>query len=113
MHRMKSFMDVIVDVVRLQSWWRMLMIKRHFAAWRAERNASRGLYFFAWKCEWLVEKMRMRLIGGCVFRAWRDELADRKRLGTLALEFFKMSVKRSRLSAQVLTGLSPWSGGPR
>ena len=109
---MKSFMDVIVDVVRLQSWWRMLMIKRHFAAWRAERNAARGLYFIAWKSEWLVEKMRMRLIGGYVFRAWRDEVADRKRLGALALEFFKISVKRSRLSAQVLPYHGQW-GLPR
>merc|ERR1712196_763875 len=86
----------------------MMKVRWQFAMWRAERNEVREEFFSAWKSDWLCNKLRMRLIGGRVFIAWKTEVEDRKRLQHLALEFFKISIKRSRLSAQaVMAYFSP------
>ncbi len=100
--RMKKFMDAIVEANRIQSWWRMLNVRWTFRRWREERNEIRNLFFRAWKNEWLSEKMRIRVIGGTVFQAWAEEMREKKRLSELAIKFFQISIKRSRLSAQAV-----------
>ena len=102
--KVKAFMGAIIEVNRIQAWWRMLRIRRHFHQFRAEQLAFIGLWFHAWRYEiHMVERMRIFLICGKPFHAWKAETEELRRLARLGLEFFKISVRRSRLSAQAVT----------
>jgi hypothetical protein len=72
--KMKGFMNAIIEIVRLQSWWRMLQIKATFKEWREERNAVRRYFFSAWKQYSGSENLRRRILVGKPFHDWAQEV---------------------------------------
>lgn len=73
--KMKGFMVAIIEIVRIQSWWRMLRIKATFKEWREERNAIRRYFFVAWKQYSGSENLRRRILVGKPFSAWVQEVS--------------------------------------
>jgi hypothetical protein len=98
--QMKSFVDAIGYLVKIQTWWRKIRIQAQFKRWKADRNIIRSRFFGGWKTYYYAEKMRNNIVCGKPFRAWMNDVLEQKRLNTLALEFFKLSIARSRLSYQ-------------
>jgi hypothetical protein len=72
--KMKGFMVAIIEIVRIQSWWRMLRIKETFKEWREERNAIRRYFFVAWKQYSGSENLRRRILVGKPFLSWVQEV---------------------------------------
>lgn len=108
--QMKGFMSAIVKLTKIQSWYRMMKAREVFKRWREERNEVRGKYFSAWKICVKAELMRMKNVCGTSFTAWAQEVKEHKRLSSLAVEFFRMSIARSRLTPQaVMVFFSPGS----
>lgn len=57
--RVRGFLDAIASVVRLQSWWRMIRVRRKYEEWLVERRAVRRKYYRSWKIFWRSERMHL------------------------------------------------------
>eukprot|EP01034_Spumella_vulgaris_P022145 gene22145-28250_t len=65
-----------------------------------ERRAVKYSFLRAWKISQRSDKLYRFHSIGKYYDAWKDELLDGKRLKKLINEFFKISIKRSRLTPQ-------------
>jgi hypothetical protein len=110
--KVRDFLDAIATVVRLQSWWRMMKMRKMFFQIIEERRERKKLYFRAFKIYWQSEKLRYYHLFGKFFLAWKEESCDQKRLRKLIQTFFSNCIHRMRLSPQaVMAYFSPgeWS----
>lgn len=55
--KVRQFLDAIVTVVKLQSWWRMIRIRRQFFAVMNERRLLKKRCYRGWKIFWKSERL--------------------------------------------------------
>lgn len=108
MGKLRAFMDAIVMIVRLQSWWRMMRWGKTFREYRKERRYMKRRFFVGWKAYMTSLRMAMHNRVGKPFLAWKAEVEEAKRLKFLVAEFFQISIRRLRLTPQaVMAFFSP------
>jgi len=64
-----TLLIVLVTVVKIQSWWRMQVMKAKFQAYRQERNSIKCDFFTAWKRHCKAEKM-FQVLQFLLFQRW-------------------------------------------
>lgn len=98
--RVRGFMDAVMIIVKLQSWFRMMKHRKKYYLYRKELQILRSKYFYGWKRYVKAQLMRLQTVIGKPFRAWVNEVKDVKRLQEIVLQFFKSSIKKLKLTPQ-------------
>lgn len=100
--KVRTFLDAITMVVKIQSWWRMVKVRQFFYEYQWHRLQTKYDYFRAWKLYRKSEEMRQFNMFGKFFNAWKNESLDQRRLKQLIATFFTMCIQRGRLSPQAV-----------
>lgn len=60
-------MIITASVIRLQSWWRMIRVRKKYRAWLADRLGIKRKYYRSWCIFWKSERMHsVRVLGLCM-----------------------------------------------
>ncbi len=55
--KVRSFLDAIMTIVRLQSWWRMIRVRRQFNEIMNGRYLQKKRCYRSWKIYWRSERL--------------------------------------------------------
>ena len=100
--KVKGFLDAIATAVYVQSWWRMIRIRREYNRIMNERKYLKRRCYRSWKIYWKSERLYLFHVLGKFFEAWRDEIKDEKRLKKTIAGFFAICIKRMKLTPQAI-----------
>ena len=74
LNRLRHFMHGLMQIVRLQAWWRMMFLKKKFVSTASRLRPLQGLYFRGWRRVYGMKKIYEASVMRPVFKAWNLSL---------------------------------------
>ena len=100
--KVKSFMNAILKVTRIQAWYRMIKVRKQYLSRYNGKLILKSKVFKVWKQYAKCSLLFYEQVVGKPFRAWQGEIIDGKRLQVLVKEFFQLCIQRLKLTPQAV-----------
>ena len=99
LNRLHHFMHGLMQIVRLQAWWRMMFLKKKFVSTASRLRPLQGLYFRGWRRVYGMKKIYEASVMRPVFKAWNGAAQEQNDLKDAVDALIRRKIQQPTLTA--------------
>ena len=99
LNRVRHFMHGLMQIVRLQAWWRMMFLKKKFVSTASRLRPLQGLYFRGWRRVYGMKKIYEASVMRPVFKAWNGAAQEQIDLKDAVDALIRRKIQQPTLTA--------------
>ena len=99
LNRLRHFMHGLMQIVRLQAWWRMMFLKKKFVSTASRLRPLQGMYFRGWRKVYGMKKIYEASVMRPVFKAWNAAAQEQNDLKDAVDALIRRKIQQPTLTA--------------